>query len=180
MVQTTKQGRCRALNEYEPSSMRLVHVSHRWSGEAATGMENENRIMHKLFTSSTLSSLIVLKLHLLQMLLVERCMREVYVFTHVCRASQWPLLGCWPLPVKSATIQCSCFALLCNPHNAVLCTPAHWVRLAWRDAERVKQNKMLVVGVGGAYDLYVVLWSAFLINEQLKATLWRWTCGSCL
>lgn len=67
---------------------------------------------------------------LLQMLLVERCMREVYLFTHVDEASQWPLSVCWLLPGKSATVQCSCFALLCYPHNAVLCTPGCWVRLA--------------------------------------------------
>ncbi len=67
---------------------------------------------------------------LLQMLLVERCMREVYLFTHVDGASQWPLSVCWPLPGKSATVQCSCFALLCNPHNAVLCSLGCLVRLA--------------------------------------------------
>lgn len=67
---------------------------------------------------------------LLQMLLVERCMREVYLFTHVDGASQWPLFMCWLLLGKSATVQCSCFALLCNPHNAVLCTLQCWVRLA--------------------------------------------------
>lgn len=75
-------------------------------------------------------SIIVVIKALLLMLLDEGCMREVYLFTHVDGTSQWPLLGCWLLPVKSATVQCSCFALLCNPHNAVLCTPACWVRLA--------------------------------------------------
>lgn len=104
---------------------------------------------------------------LLQMLLLERCMREVYLFTHVDEASQWPLLVCWLLPGKSATVQCSCFALLCNPHNAVLCALGCWVRLAWRDTERVKEKQSGCLGI----------WPFF--NRTLIWIPNQWTIESC-
>ena len=88
-----------------------------------------SRILSNICSCIVVINVLFVKVHL-QMLLVERCMREVYLFTHVDGASQWPLLVCWLLPGKSVTVQCSCFALLCNPHNAVLCAAGCWVRLA--------------------------------------------------
>lgn len=49
---------------------------------------------------------------------LHRRMRAVFI--HSCG---WPLLVSRPSPGKSVTVQCSCFAPLCNTHNAVLCAP---------------------------------------------------------